>query len=178
MTSSVAAAAAASPQSKTTTTTATKPPQPAEAPPVSILPTPAAQTYAHVHPAVLLAWFALRFRSLVADPVATLASDVPVTAGLQVAYLVTCLPQAGSSSSHDDTETKKTITTATTTTTSSTTLSSASSSPSLSSASTTRALGKHHRRKQSPQSIVNKLTVKPDFFPSSLESIKKMDRLT
>ncbi|CRG86046.1 Glycosylphosphatidylinositol anchor biosynthesis protein 11 [Talaromyces islandicus] len=65
-------------------------------PPVSILPTPAAQTYSHVHPALLLALYAVRFPALVADPVSTLLSDLPVFTVLQVAYVVTCLPQAGS----------------------------------------------------------------------------------
>lgn len=154
MTSSVAAAAAAAAPS--TTTTATKPPPPTETPPVTILPTPAAQTYAHVHPALLLAWFALRFRSLVADPVATLANDVPVAAGLQVAYLVVCLPPAGSSPQRhgDDAETTKKATPSST---------ASSASPS---AVATRAAIKPHRRKQgqsSPSSgmgaIISKLTV-------------------
>lgn len=68
----------------------------AAAPPVDILPTQVAQTYAHVHPTLLLAVYALRFRALVADPVSTLISDLPIFAALQVGYIVTCLPQAGS----------------------------------------------------------------------------------
>ncbi|KAL1968384.1 hypothetical protein VTN77DRAFT_1913 [Rasamsonia byssochlamydoides] len=72
----------------------------AATPPVDILPTPAARTYAHVHPALLLAVYALRFPALVADPVSTLLSDLPIFAALQVGYVVTCLPQAGSSHHH------------------------------------------------------------------------------
>lgn len=65
-------------------------------PAVNILPSSSAQTYAHVHPTLLLAVYAFRFRALVADPVSTLLNDLPLYAGLQVAYVVTCLPQAGS----------------------------------------------------------------------------------
>jgi phosphatidylinositol glycan class F len=75
---------------KPTTTTIADPP------PVNILSTPAAQTYSHVHPAVLLALYAVRFPALVADPISTLLSDLPIFTVLQVAYVVTCLPQAGS----------------------------------------------------------------------------------
>lgn len=64
---------------------------------VDILPTPAAQTYSHIHPTLILALYSLRFSALVADPVATLLSDLPIHTVLQVAYVVTCLPQAGSS---------------------------------------------------------------------------------
>lgn len=64
---------------------------------VDILPTTAAQTYSHIHPTLILALYSLRFSALVADPVATLLSDLPLLTVLQVAYVVTCLPQAGSS---------------------------------------------------------------------------------
>jgi phosphatidylinositol glycan class F len=67
---------------------------------IDILPTPVAQTYSHIHPTVLLALYSLRFSSLVSDPVSTLWSDLPLYTGLQVAYVVTCLPQAGSSHQH------------------------------------------------------------------------------
>lgn len=63
-------------------------------PPVSILSTPSAQTYAHIHPLLLLSLFALRFRALVNDPYSTLWSSLPVVAVLQGAYVVLCLPAA------------------------------------------------------------------------------------
>ncbi|QKX56869.1 uncharacterized protein TRUGW13939_03976 [Talaromyces rugulosus] len=83
------------PKPTTTATTAADPP------PVDIRSTPAAQTYSHVHPAVLLALYAVRFPALVADPVSTLLSDLPIFTVLQVAYVVTCLPQAGSTGNVD-----------------------------------------------------------------------------
>ncbi|KAJ9254694.1 hypothetical protein DTO207G8_3540 [Paecilomyces variotii] len=64
-------------------------------PPVDILPIPAAQTYAHVHPALLLALYALRFPSMMADPVSEMITQVPLLAVAQVVYVVTCLPAKG-----------------------------------------------------------------------------------
>ncbi|EEA27324.1 Glycosylphosphatidylinositol (GPI) anchor assembly protein [Talaromyces marneffei ATCC 18224] len=82
-------------QSSTTTT-----PQTEKSYAIDIIPTPVAQTYSHVHPTILLALYSLRFSSLVSDPVSTLSSDLPLYTGLQVAYVITCLPQAGSSHQH------------------------------------------------------------------------------
>lgn len=67
---------------------------------IDMFPTPVAQTYSHIHPTILLALYSLRFSSLVADPVSTLWSDLPLYTALQTAYVVTCLPQAGSSHQH------------------------------------------------------------------------------
>lgn len=67
---------------------------------IDILPTATAQTHSHLHPFLLLALYAFRFQSLVADPVSTLWSDLPLYAVLQITYAVTCLPQAGSSHQH------------------------------------------------------------------------------
>jgi hypothetical protein len=64
-------------------------------PPVDILSTPFAQTYAHVHPALLLALYALRFPSMMADPVSEMMTQVPLLAVAQVVYVVTCLPAKG-----------------------------------------------------------------------------------
>ncbi|TRX97245.1 hypothetical protein FHL15_002039 [Xylaria flabelliformis] len=63
---------------------------------VRTIPSPEAQALRHAHPAVLLALFAIRFRALVADPVSTMQSSLPVILALQAAYTVTCLPAAGS----------------------------------------------------------------------------------
>ncbi|KAL2179294.1 GPI biosynthesis protein family Pig-F-domain-containing protein [Thermothelomyces heterothallicus CBS 202.75] len=64
--------------------------------PVQIRQTPLAQTARHALPALLAGLFALRFRALVADPVSTMATTtLPLTAALQVAYAVWCLPAPG-----------------------------------------------------------------------------------
>lgn len=86
------------PPSQQSSSTATSQPENAHA--IEILPTSVAQTYSHVHPTVLLALYSLRFSSVVADPVSTLWSDLPLYTALQTAYVVTCLPQAGSSHQH------------------------------------------------------------------------------
>ncbi|KAI0102746.1 GPI biosynthesis protein family Pig-F-domain-containing protein [Nemania sp. FL0031] len=63
---------------------------------VRTIPTPEAQALRHAHPAILLSLFALRFRALVADPVSTMQSALPVVLALQAAYTIICLPAAGS----------------------------------------------------------------------------------
>ena len=45
---------------------------------------------------MLLAVLVVRFRALVADPVAELLNDLPFLALLQVGYVMVCLPPAGS----------------------------------------------------------------------------------
>ncbi|KAK8089231.1 hypothetical protein PG997_004192 [Apiospora hydei] len=64
---------------------------------IPTLPSPLAQALRHVHPALLLSLFYLRFGALVRDPVSALISALPAVAVLQVAYAVICLPAAGSS---------------------------------------------------------------------------------
>ncbi|KAL2817088.1 GPI biosynthesis protein family Pig-F-domain-containing protein [Aspergillus granulosus] len=64
-------------------------------PPVSILPTQFARSYALAHPALLLSLAAYRFSSVVNDPVAELLGDIPFLVGLQVVYVMGCLPPAG-----------------------------------------------------------------------------------
>lgn len=86
------------PPSQQSSTTATSQPEKAHA--IDILPTPVAQTYSHIHPTILLALYSLRFSAVVTDPVSTLWSDLPLYTALQTAYVVTCLPQAGSSHQH------------------------------------------------------------------------------
>ncbi|KAL4894446.1 GPI biosynthesis protein Pig-F [Aspergillus ambiguus] len=78
------------------------PPAPKSAPPVSIQPTQLAQTYATIHPLLLLTLLAARFDAFVADPVAELTSDLPLLAILQVAYMTICLPPAGDDPHHAD----------------------------------------------------------------------------
>ncbi|KAK0735616.1 putative mitochondrial carrier protein [Apiosordaria backusii] len=68
--------------------------------PVSINQTPLAQTLRHAQPLLLSGVLALGFSSLVKDPVAAMSSTtLPLTAALQAAYAVICLPVAGRGSS-------------------------------------------------------------------------------
>lgn len=64
--------------------------------PVQIRQTLLAQAARHALPALLASLFAVRFRALVADPVPTMTSTLPLTAALQVGYAVFCLPIPGS----------------------------------------------------------------------------------
>lgn len=75
-------------------------PQPQKPHVIDVLPTTIAQTYSHIHPTILLALYSVRFSTLVSDPVSTLWNDIPLYTALQTAYIVTCLPQAGSSHQH------------------------------------------------------------------------------
>lgn len=67
-------------------------------PPVNVLPSSIAQTYSYVHPILLLSLGATRFNGLVENPVQELLSDIPWLAGLQLTYVILCLPPAGSTS--------------------------------------------------------------------------------
>jgi GPI ethanolamine phosphate transferase 2/3 subunit F len=78
---------------------ASGPPQKPSVPPIDFLSSTVARTYTHVHPALLLSLYVMRFPGLVADPVSNLLQGLPFLAVLQGAYVVTCLPPAGSSSS-------------------------------------------------------------------------------
>ncbi|KAK4242560.1 glycosylphophatidylinositol anchor phosphoethanolamine transferase [Achaetomium macrosporum] len=64
--------------------------------PVQTKQTPLAQTARHALPALLTCLFLVRFPALVADPVSTMTTTLPLTAALQVSYAVICLPAAGS----------------------------------------------------------------------------------
>jgi hypothetical protein len=66
--------------------------------PVQIRQTPLAQAARHGLPALLAALFVVRFRALVADPVSTMLSSLPVVVAIQLVYAVVCLPAAGSQS--------------------------------------------------------------------------------
>lgn len=50
------------------------------------------RTYTHIHPALLLLYFAQRFSAVVADPVSALTRDLAVLGLAQGAYAVICLP--------------------------------------------------------------------------------------
>ena len=71
---------------------------PAASQPIRVLGAPHAQAARHVHTALLLSLFSLRFKALVADPVSTMCGSLPVLAALQATYAILCLPAAGSQS--------------------------------------------------------------------------------
>ncbi|GLA76359.1 glycosylphosphatidylinositol (GPI) anchor assembly protein [Aspergillus tubingensis] len=90
------------PSPLTTNSAASAPPDTSNkpaAPPVNILPTQLATTYSYIHPAALLSAFAARFPALVNDPVSEMAQQLPFLALAHVAYVMICLPAAGSSDS-------------------------------------------------------------------------------
>jgi len=64
--------------------------------PIELLPTDLARIFSQAHPALLLSAYYIRFPSLVADPVPTLLHSLLPLAALQLAYVVLCLPAAGS----------------------------------------------------------------------------------
>ncbi|KAK0613402.1 GPI biosynthesis protein family Pig-F-domain-containing protein [Immersiella caudata] len=66
--------------------------------PIQIKSTPAAQAARHGFPALLAAVFAVRFPTLVEDPVSAMLTTLPVIAAIQLAYALVCLPAVGSSS--------------------------------------------------------------------------------
>ncbi|EEH07493.1 phosphoethanolamine transferase PIGF [Histoplasma capsulatum G186AR] len=75
--------------------------QPQPHPPTSILSSPLAQTYAHIHPLLLLSLFALRFRALVDDPVSALLGSLAPLALMQGVYVIVCLPATTGGGSGD-----------------------------------------------------------------------------
>ncbi|KAK2744816.1 Glycosylphosphatidylinositol (GPI) anchor assembly protein [Myotisia sp. PD_48] len=66
-------------------------------PPIQVLSSTPAKTYAHLHPLIVLSTYALRFRALVSDPVTGLITTLPVLVVLQILYVIVCLPTAGTS---------------------------------------------------------------------------------
>ena len=79
--------------------TPSKPKEPVAAAPLQAVQaheTPLAQSVQYGLPVVLAALFFFRFNALVADPVSTMRSSLPIVAALQVAYVLVVLPAAGS----------------------------------------------------------------------------------
>ncbi|KAI4218650.1 MAG: hypothetical protein L6R36_008831 [Xanthoria steineri] len=62
--------------------------------PITLLPTPTARLYHHIHPILLLSLFYLSFPSLTANPVSTLCKLLLPITSLQILYCVLCLPIA------------------------------------------------------------------------------------
>jgi len=72
---------------------------PAEASlPIELLPTDLARIFTHIHPALLLSAYYIRFPALVADPTSTLLSSSLPLAVIQTIYAIICLPAIGSTS--------------------------------------------------------------------------------
>ena len=97
MSSSIAQASKAQSCTSTPKDGSNLPQSHAQLQPTQVLPTQAAQTARHALPALQAAIFLFRFKSLVADPVSTMWSTLPVVAAIQAAYALVCLPVAGSS---------------------------------------------------------------------------------
>ncbi|KAL4782184.1 GPI biosynthesis protein Pig-F [Aspergillus varians] len=76
------------------TSASTPKPKPSQ-PPTSILPSQFARVYALAHPAILLSLVAYRFSSVTDNPVGELLGDIPYLVGLQVVFVMGCLPPAG-----------------------------------------------------------------------------------
>jgi hypothetical protein len=64
-------------------------------PTVPLLATSAARIYNHAHAPLVLAYYVLRFRFLVADPFHTMIHDVLPIAIAQSVFCAVCLPSAG-----------------------------------------------------------------------------------
>lgn len=63
--------------------------------PIQPLRNEIARVYTHLHPALVLSIYALKFPALVADPVPTLLSTLVPLAVLQIVYVAVCLPPTG-----------------------------------------------------------------------------------
>ncbi|KAF5022404.1 hypothetical protein F66182_5544 [Fusarium sp. NRRL 66182] len=69
----------------------------AAVPAIPLVNSPVALPASVAHQLLLAGLFYWRFDALVADPVSTLQTGLPVVAAIQAAYLILCLPPAGSS---------------------------------------------------------------------------------
>ncbi|KAM0555033.1 hypothetical protein ACHAPJ_006381 [Fusarium lateritium] len=72
----------------------------ADVPAIPLVNSPAALPASVAHQLLLAGFFYWRFDALVADPVSTLQTALPVVAAIQAAYLMLCLPPAGSSATN------------------------------------------------------------------------------
>lgn len=63
--------------------------------PIELLPNGIAPIFSHIHPALLLSAYYLRFPALVADPTATLLNSLVPLALVQMSYAIICLPATG-----------------------------------------------------------------------------------
>jgi phosphatidylinositol glycan class F len=64
--------------------------------PIELLPTPLTHTITHLHPVFLVAISYFIFPLVVADPVLVLYKALPAVMVMQIGYVLTCLPAAGS----------------------------------------------------------------------------------
>ena len=70
-------------------------PSPAPHGPIPTLPNQPALAVRIAHPVLIAVLLMSSFRSLVTDPTATMCVTLPITSAIQVLYVVTCLPPAG-----------------------------------------------------------------------------------
>lgn len=79
----------------TSASTSTRPPHRKITPistPITTNPGPLSQSYTHIHSLLQLSLFVLRFPSLVANPVSTLLISLIPVSGLQIIWMLVCLP--------------------------------------------------------------------------------------
>ena len=69
------------------------------APPANNIHSATARIYSFAHPIILVAIYTSRFPKLVADPINGLVNNLPLLVLLQIAYVMVCLPPAGTTSS-------------------------------------------------------------------------------
>ena len=72
---------------------------PPKLPPTQLLSTPLAQTYKHLHPALVLLTYLSRFSATVQDPVSSLTQLLFPLAILQAAFCGICLPPSSGEAS-------------------------------------------------------------------------------
>jgi phosphatidylinositol glycan class F len=63
---------------------------------INVLNTDLARLYTHIHPFLLLSGYLFNFASIVSDPVSLLSKLAIPLSALQIAYVIICLPTAGS----------------------------------------------------------------------------------
>jgi len=68
-----------------------------ESHPITILDSDLAGVFTHLHPFLVLSWYALQFNAVVADPVSTLSSILLPLGATQILYTMLCLPAVGTS---------------------------------------------------------------------------------
>ena len=91
----------------TVISSSTKPRPPAH--PMDILNDDTARLYTHIHPALVISLYAVRFKAIVADPVSALTTTLIPLSILQIAYVAICLPPTGGTASTPATTDKRKV---------------------------------------------------------------------
>jgi hypothetical protein len=63
---------------------------------IKVLNSDLARQYTHIHPFLVFSGYFFYFASIVADPVSTLSTLAILLSAIQIAYVIICLPPAGS----------------------------------------------------------------------------------